>query len=103
MVDGRKLKEIMTMMPFTFQFNRNLKIEDWKDMDQVLQLHQLLKDIFQWSMDNKGFNLASNYAELSKGSQKIFLEELPFKTLIVIIKFGIPIGSSNSWRKGKPR
>ncbi|MBW0479386.1 hypothetical protein O181_019101 [Austropuccinia psidii MF-1] len=36
-----------------FQFNRNLKQEDWKDMDQVLQLHQLLKDLIQWSMENK--------------------------------------------------
>ncbi|MBW0553895.1 hypothetical protein O181_093610, partial [Austropuccinia psidii MF-1] len=36
--------------PVTFQLSRNLKPEDWKDMDQVLQLHQLLKDLFQCSM-----------------------------------------------------
>ncbi|MBW0570829.1 hypothetical protein O181_110544, partial [Austropuccinia psidii MF-1] len=52
-VDGNTLREIMPTPPFTFQFNRNLKPEDWRDMDQVIQLHQLLEDLFQWSMDNK--------------------------------------------------
>ncbi|MBW0506147.1 hypothetical protein O181_045862 [Austropuccinia psidii MF-1] len=40
-----------THYAFNFQFRRNLKPEDWKDMDQFLLLHQLLKDLFQWSMD----------------------------------------------------
>ncbi|MBW0475153.1 hypothetical protein O181_014868 [Austropuccinia psidii MF-1] len=40
------------------------KTEDWKDMDKVLQLHQLLKELFQWSMDNKRFNIASHWEEL---------------------------------------
>ncbi|MBW0499428.1 hypothetical protein O181_039143 [Austropuccinia psidii MF-1] len=62
-VDGRKLREIIPTLPFTFQINRNLKPEDWKDMDQVLKLHQLLEDLFQWSMDDKRFNLASPWAE----------------------------------------
>ncbi|MBW0496803.1 hypothetical protein O181_036518 [Austropuccinia psidii MF-1] len=51
-VDGKTLREIIPTLPFTFQFNRNLKPEDWKNMDEVLQLHQLLKDLFQWSMEN---------------------------------------------------
>ncbi|MBW0573374.1 hypothetical protein O181_113089 [Austropuccinia psidii MF-1] len=49
-VDGKTLREIIPTIPFTFKFNRNLKPEDWKDMDQVLQLNQLHKDLFQWSM-----------------------------------------------------
>ncbi|MBW0498673.1 hypothetical protein O181_038388 [Austropuccinia psidii MF-1] len=53
-----------TTLSFTFQFNRNLKSEDWKDMDKVLQLHQIPKDLFQWSMDRKRFTLASHWAEL---------------------------------------
>ncbi|MBW0464388.1 hypothetical protein O181_004103 [Austropuccinia psidii MF-1] len=44
-VDGKKLREIKTTLPFTFQFNRNLTQEDSKGMEQALQLHQLLKDI----------------------------------------------------------
>ncbi|MBW0549675.1 hypothetical protein O181_089390 [Austropuccinia psidii MF-1] len=36
-VDGKTLREIITTLPFTFQFNRNLKPEGWKDMDQVSQ------------------------------------------------------------------
>ncbi|MBW0481809.1 hypothetical protein O181_021524 [Austropuccinia psidii MF-1] len=63
-VHGKKLREIIPILPFTFQFNRNLKPEDWKNRDQVLQLHQTLKDLLQWSMDNKRFNLASHLAEL---------------------------------------
>ncbi|MBW0538813.1 hypothetical protein O181_078528 [Austropuccinia psidii MF-1] len=39
-VDGKKLREIIRTLPFIFQFNRNLKPEGWKDMDQILQLHQ---------------------------------------------------------------
>ncbi|MBW0487912.1 hypothetical protein O181_027627 [Austropuccinia psidii MF-1] len=35
-VHGMALREIITTLPFTFQYNRNLKPEDWKDMDQVL-------------------------------------------------------------------
>ncbi|MBW0546840.1 hypothetical protein O181_086555 [Austropuccinia psidii MF-1] len=85
-VDGKTLREIIPTLPFTFQVNRNLKPEDWKDMDQVLQLHQLLKDISQWSMDNKRFNLASHWAEIGASFQKICLKEIPFKDLMVITK-----------------
>ncbi|MBW0498175.1 hypothetical protein O181_037890 [Austropuccinia psidii MF-1] len=69
-VDGKTLREIIPTLQFTFQFNRSVKPEDWKDMDQVLQLLQLLKDLFQWSMENKKFNLASHWAELGKSFQK---------------------------------
>ncbi|MBW0475449.1 hypothetical protein O181_015164 [Austropuccinia psidii MF-1] len=34
-LDSKKLREITPTLPFTFQFNRTLKPEDWKDMDQV--------------------------------------------------------------------
>ncbi|MBW0533213.1 hypothetical protein O181_072928, partial [Austropuccinia psidii MF-1] len=85
-VDGKTLREIIPTLPFTYQFNRDLKPEDWKDMDQILQLHQLLKDLFQWSMDNKRFNLASHLAELRESYQKIFLREIDFKDLMIIIK-----------------
>ncbi|MBW0475487.1 hypothetical protein O181_015202 [Austropuccinia psidii MF-1] len=85
-VDGKTFREIIPTLPFKFQFNRNLKPEDWKDMDQVLQLHQLLKDLFQWSMDNKRFNLASHRAELGESYQKICLKEIDFIDLMVITK-----------------
>ncbi|MBW0491867.1 hypothetical protein O181_031582 [Austropuccinia psidii MF-1] len=55
-------------------------------MDQVLQLHQLLKDLFQWSMDNKRLKLASHWADLGETFQKINLKEGPFKNLMVITK-----------------
>ncbi|MBW0488914.1 hypothetical protein O181_028629 [Austropuccinia psidii MF-1] len=77
-VDGKKLREIIHTPPFTFQLNRKLKPEDWKDMDQVLQLHQLQKHLFQWSMENKSFNLASNLAELEASYQKICSKEMLF-------------------------
>ncbi|MBW0543191.1 hypothetical protein O181_082906 [Austropuccinia psidii MF-1] len=80
------MKEMRSTLPFTLQFNRNLKPEDWKDMDQVLQLHQLLKDLFQWSMDNKRFNLESNWAEIGASYQKICLKGIDFKDLVVITK-----------------
>ncbi|MBW0587674.1 hypothetical protein O181_127389 [Austropuccinia psidii MF-1] len=83
-VDGKIMREIISTLPFTLQFNADLKPEDWKDMDQVLQLHQLLKDLFQWSMDNKRFNLASHWAELGASFQKICLKEIEFKHLMVI-------------------
>ncbi|MBW0461755.1 hypothetical protein O181_001470 [Austropuccinia psidii MF-1] len=37
-VDGKKLREIIPTRPFTFQFNRNLKPEDWKDMESCSAL-----------------------------------------------------------------
>ncbi|MBW0510640.1 hypothetical protein O181_050355 [Austropuccinia psidii MF-1] len=80
------MREIIPTLPFTLQFNHNLKPEDWKDMDQVLQLHQLLKDLFQWSMENKRFNLESHWAELGAGCQKICLKEIDFKDLMIITK-----------------
>ncbi|MBW0485790.1 hypothetical protein O181_025505 [Austropuccinia psidii MF-1] len=85
-VDGKKLREILLTLPFTFQFNRNLKPEDWKDMDQVLKLNQLLKDLFQWSMDKKSFKLASQWEELGEIFQKICLKDIPFKDLMVIAR-----------------
>ncbi|MBW0491677.1 hypothetical protein O181_031392 [Austropuccinia psidii MF-1] len=80
------MREIISTLPFTLQFNSNLEPENWKDMDQVLQLQQLLKDLFQWSMDNKRFNLASHWAELGASCQKICLKEIDFKDLMVITK-----------------
>ncbi|MBW0466020.1 hypothetical protein O181_005735 [Austropuccinia psidii MF-1] len=85
-VDGKTMREIVSALPFTLQFNRNLKPEDLKDMDQVFQLHQLLKDLFQWSMDNKKFNMASHWAELGENFQKICLKEIDFRELMVITK-----------------
>ncbi|MBW0569962.1 hypothetical protein O181_109677 [Austropuccinia psidii MF-1] len=84
-VVDKTLKKIIPILPLTFQFNKNLKPEDWQGMDQVLQLHQLLKNIFQWSMD-KRFNLESHWAELGASGQRICLKEIPFKDLIVITK-----------------
>ncbi|MBW0549462.1 hypothetical protein O181_089177 [Austropuccinia psidii MF-1] len=55
-------------------------------MDQVLQLHKLLKDCFQCSMDNKRFNLASHWAELGASFQKICLKEIDSKALMIIAK-----------------
>ncbi|MBW0551140.1 hypothetical protein O181_090855 [Austropuccinia psidii MF-1] len=54
----KDIEGIIPTLPFTFQFNRKINPEDWKDMDQVLQLQKLLKGLFQWSMYNKIFNLA---------------------------------------------
>ncbi|MBW0467938.1 hypothetical protein O181_007653 [Austropuccinia psidii MF-1] len=31
-VYGKTRREIIPTLPFTFQFNRNLKQEDWKDL-----------------------------------------------------------------------
>ncbi|MBW0561127.1 hypothetical protein O181_100842 [Austropuccinia psidii MF-1] len=46
-----------------------------------------LKDLFQWSIDNKRFNLASHWAELGASFQKICLQEIYFEDLMVIIEF----------------
>ncbi|MBW0573082.1 hypothetical protein O181_112797 [Austropuccinia psidii MF-1] len=85
-VDDKILRKIIPTLPFTFQLDRNLKPEDWKDMYQVLQLHHLLKDPFQWSMDNKRFNLGSHWEELGASCQKICLKEIDFKYLMEITK-----------------
>ncbi|MBW0485721.1 hypothetical protein O181_025436 [Austropuccinia psidii MF-1] len=85
-VDGKTMREIIPTLPFSLKFNRNLKPEYWKDMDQVLQLHPLLKDLFQWSMDKKRFNLASHWADLGASCQKICIKEIPSKDLVVITK-----------------
>ncbi|MBW0539617.1 hypothetical protein O181_079332 [Austropuccinia psidii MF-1] len=80
------MREIISTFPFTLHFNRDLKPEDWKNMDQALQLHQLLKDLFQWSMDNKRFNLAAHWAEIGSSCQNICLKEIDFKDLMVSTK-----------------
>ncbi|MBW0493854.1 hypothetical protein O181_033569 [Austropuccinia psidii MF-1] len=61
-------------------------------MDQVLQLYQLLKDLFQWVMDSKRFNLASHWAELEESFQKICLKEISFREPMVITKGWNPTG-----------
>ncbi|MBW0491587.1 hypothetical protein O181_031302 [Austropuccinia psidii MF-1] len=101
-VDFKKLREIISTMPFTLQFNRNLKPEDWKNVDQVLQLHQLLKHLFQWRMDKETFNLASYWAELQASFQRYFSERYPSKTLWKSPKVGTPPSISDSWRRGQP-
>ncbi|MBW0529316.1 hypothetical protein O181_069031 [Austropuccinia psidii MF-1] len=50
------------------------------------ELHQLLKDLFQWSIDNKRFNLATHWEELRASWQRIGLKEIDFKDLMVITK-----------------
>ncbi|MBW0476984.1 hypothetical protein O181_016699 [Austropuccinia psidii MF-1] len=58
------------MLPFTIKFNRDLKPEDWKDMNQVIQLHELLKALFQWSMDNKRFKMRRTWSKIPEGMLK---------------------------------
>ncbi|MBW0545837.1 hypothetical protein O181_085552 [Austropuccinia psidii MF-1] len=73
MVDGRTLREIMPILPLTFQFNSNLKPEDWKDMNQVLQIHQLLKELSQWGMKKKvqpSITLGRTWAKLPEDFSK---------------------------------
>ncbi|MBW0496910.1 hypothetical protein O181_036625 [Austropuccinia psidii MF-1] len=77
---------MLLTLKFTFQFIRSLKPEYWKDMDQALQLHQLLKDFFQRSMDNMRCNLASHWEELESSFQNIYLKEIDFKDLMLITK-----------------
>ncbi|MBW0485095.1 hypothetical protein O181_024810 [Austropuccinia psidii MF-1] len=81
MVDGRTLREILPMLPFTFQFNRKLKPQDWNDMDKVLKLHKLLKDLFQWRMDKKRFNIGSHWEEPEESFERICLKEIPLRDL----------------------
>ncbi|MBW0473567.1 hypothetical protein O181_013282 [Austropuccinia psidii MF-1] len=85
-IDGRKLREIIPTLSFTLQFNGNLKPEEWKNMDQVPQLHQLLKDLLQWTMDNKRFKLALHWEELGECFQKVCLKDIRSKDLMVITK-----------------
>ncbi|MBW0558281.1 hypothetical protein O181_097996 [Austropuccinia psidii MF-1] len=85
-VHGKTLREIPPSLPLTCQFNRYIKPEDWRDMDQFLQPHQLLKELFKWRMDNKRFKLASHWEELGASCQKICLKEIDVKDLIVITK-----------------
>ncbi|MBW0505655.1 hypothetical protein O181_045370 [Austropuccinia psidii MF-1] len=85
-VNGRTQREIIPMLPFTSKFVKNLKLEDWRGMDQVLQIHQLLKYLLQWRMEYNRLKLVSHLAELRAGLQKIFLKEIPFKDLMVITK-----------------
>ncbi|MBW0559482.1 hypothetical protein O181_099197 [Austropuccinia psidii MF-1] len=86
MVDLRKFRKIIPMLPLTFQFNRNIKLEDWKDMDKDLQPDQLLKDLLQWSMDNLRFNLALHWTELGESFQRICLKDITFRDLMEITK-----------------
>ncbi|MBW0552813.1 hypothetical protein O181_092528, partial [Austropuccinia psidii MF-1] len=95
-VDGKTLREIIPTLPFTFQFNRNLKTEYWKDMDQVLQLHKVLKDLFQWSIDNKRFNLASHWEEFGASFKKICLKKIDFKDFMIKHNVITPESNLNS-------
>ncbi|MBW0540243.1 hypothetical protein O181_079958 [Austropuccinia psidii MF-1] len=86
MAAGRTLRKMGPSLPFTFKFNMTLKPEDWKDMDQVLQLHQPLKELFQWIMENKSLNLESHLEKLGESCHKIFLKEITFKDIREITK-----------------
>ncbi|MBW0574638.1 hypothetical protein O181_114353, partial [Austropuccinia psidii MF-1] len=78
-VDGQTMREIISTLPFTLQFNRNLKPKDWKDMDK-----------FFFSSTNSSKN-CFNGAWTTRGSTwhltgKICLKEIDFKDLMVITK-----------------
>ncbi|MBW0576507.1 hypothetical protein O181_116222, partial [Austropuccinia psidii MF-1] len=63
------MKEIISTLSFTLQFNRNLKPEYWKDMDQFLQLYELLKDLFQWDGQQEvkpGISLGRTWRKLAE-------------------------------------
>ncbi|MBW0482442.1 hypothetical protein O181_022157 [Austropuccinia psidii MF-1] len=80
-IDGMTLREIIPTVPSTL-----LKPEDWKDMDKAYQIHQLLKDLYQWRMDNKRFKLELHWEKMAACCQKAGLKEIPFKDLMVITK-----------------
>ncbi|MBW0468869.1 hypothetical protein O181_008584 [Austropuccinia psidii MF-1] len=64
LLDGRRLREFIPTLPFTLQFNKSLKPEDWKDMDHILQLHKILIDLLQWRMGDRRFNLDLHWEKL---------------------------------------
>ncbi|MBW0480297.1 hypothetical protein O181_020012 [Austropuccinia psidii MF-1] len=72
----------MPTLPLTFKFNRHLKPEDWTDMNQVPQPHKILKELLQWSMENKKLNVASHWKELGESFQKIYLRDISFKDIM---------------------
>ncbi|MBW0514052.1 hypothetical protein O181_053767 [Austropuccinia psidii MF-1] len=51
-----------------------------------------LKYLFQRSMDNNRFNLASHWEELGSSYQRISLKNIPYKDLMVITKGWNPDG-----------
>ncbi|MBW0485066.1 hypothetical protein O181_024781 [Austropuccinia psidii MF-1] len=101
-VDGKTLREIIPTLQFTFQLNRSLIPEEWKDMDHVLQLRQLLKDLFQWRMDNERFNPASHSKECGASFQNIYLKEIDFKELCKSPMVGTPPGNSFRLTRSRP-
>ncbi|MBW0535420.1 hypothetical protein O181_075135 [Austropuccinia psidii MF-1] len=68
----------MSTLPSIFQLKRHLNIEDWNDMDEILQINQLHKDLLYWSMENERLKQASHWEELVSGCHKIFPEENAF-------------------------
>ncbi|MBW0485276.1 hypothetical protein O181_024991 [Austropuccinia psidii MF-1] len=80
----------MPTLPLIFHFNRNLKPEDRTNMDQVLQIHQILNELFQWKMQNRIVNLPSHWAEFGETFQKICLRGISFKDLMEIAKYWNP-------------
>ncbi|MBW0577746.1 hypothetical protein O181_117461 [Austropuccinia psidii MF-1] len=61
-------------------------------MDQALHPHQFHKDLFQWRMDKKRFNISSHWEELGADFNNIFFKEIPIKDLMVITKVFNPNG-----------
>ncbi|MBW0550605.1 hypothetical protein O181_090320 [Austropuccinia psidii MF-1] len=84
MVNGKELREIMPMIPFTFQFNIDLKPEDLRDMDtSALQTPQRSSPIEHVKQEvQPGFALGRTLCKLTE----ICLKKIYFKDPIEITK-----------------
>ncbi|MBW0481972.1 hypothetical protein O181_021687 [Austropuccinia psidii MF-1] len=81
MEHGKTLSKIIPTFPLIFRFNRNLKPEDWMDMDQVLQPHQLLKNCSngEWEKDvEPGFTLGRTWGKLPEGMSQRDICQRPY-------------------------
>ncbi|MBW0549638.1 hypothetical protein O181_089353 [Austropuccinia psidii MF-1] len=71
---GKNSREILPKMQLKLTSNRGLQPEGWKDLEQALKSHKLLKNMSQWSMEGNILKLSTQLEELKPPPRKYFSE-----------------------------
>ncbi|MBW0477955.1 hypothetical protein O181_017670 [Austropuccinia psidii MF-1] len=73
---GLTNRELLPKGLSKIKFNPELQPGDWKDGEQLINIHKFLKDMFTWSMDNKMFSMEASNAEVGITTKKICLKKM---------------------------
>ncbi|MBW0465340.1 hypothetical protein O181_005055 [Austropuccinia psidii MF-1] len=87
---GLTSREFLLKLLFQIKLNQEVQPGDWKNKEQIIKVHKLLKDRFTCSRENKIFSMEASLAKVGVTIQNICLQKMTFLDLMEKMKVWNP-------------